>query len=131
MLFPLFPLFISIFGSQKSPIKCKALFPKWNLKTCKFCAVSNTEQFDFPRKLIPAAHRFLEDSLVAASDYYHNHTFQEWNFDKQKFLSTSFKFSKKDTLLNYTDTKQNCVLLPFPSGLFRVSLWSRKKVVCH
>ena len=38
-----------IFGSQKNPIKCKALFPQWNLKTCKFCAVLNTEkQFDFP-----------------------------------------------------------------------------------
>ena len=50
----------SIFGSQKNPIKCKALFPQWNLKTCKFYAVSNTEeQFDFPRKLIPVARCFL------------------------------------------------------------------------
>ena len=64
----------SIFGSQKNPNKRKALFPQCNLKGCKFYGVSNTEeQFDFPRKLIPAAHRFLENSLVAASDYYHNH----------------------------------------------------------
>ena len=68
----------SIFGSQKNSVKCKELFPQWNLKTCKFYGISNTEeQFDFPRKLIPVAHRFLEDPLVAASDYYHNHIFQE------------------------------------------------------
>ena len=46
----------SLLGFQKNPIKCKALFPQWNLKACKFCGVSNTEkQFDFPRKIIPAA----------------------------------------------------------------------------
>ena len=46
----------SILGSLKNPSKCKALFPQWNLKTCKFYGVSNTEeQFDIPRKLIPAA----------------------------------------------------------------------------
>ena len=46
----------SIFSSQKNPIKCKALFPQWNLKTCKFYGVSNTEeQSDFPRKLIPCS----------------------------------------------------------------------------
>ena len=44
------------------------------MKTRKFYSVSNTEeQFDFPRKLIPVAHRFLENPLVAASDYHHNH----------------------------------------------------------
>ena len=64
----------SIFGSQKNPIKCKTLFPQWNLKTCKFCGASNTEeQFHFPNKIITAVHRFLEDSLFAAPDYYHNH----------------------------------------------------------
>ena len=45
-----------------------------DLKTCKFCSVSNNEElFNFPRKLIPVAHRFLENPLVAVSDYYHNH----------------------------------------------------------
>ena len=63
----------SIFGSQKNPIKCKPLFPQWNLKIFKFYGVSNNEeQLDFPRKLIAVAHRFLENPLVAASDY-HNH----------------------------------------------------------
>ena len=86
----------SIFGSKKNHIKCKALFLQWNLKTCKFFSISNTEKhFDFSRKILPVAHRFLEDSLVAASDYYH--TFQEWRFDKRKILSTSYKFSNKDT----------------------------------
>ena len=64
----------SNFDSQKNPIKRKAPFPQWSLKTCKFNGVSNTEeQFDFPSKLIPVVHRFLEGPLVAASDYYHNH----------------------------------------------------------
>ena len=113
----------SIFGSQKNPIKSKALFPQWNLKICQFYDVSNTEaQFDFPRKIIPAAHRFLEDSLVTAPDYYHNHIFKKKNFDKRKMLSTSFKFSKKDASCNWADTKQNCILLPFPSDFFCVSL---------
>ena len=62
-----------IFGYQKNAIKCNAFFPQWNLKRCKFYGVWNIEeQFDFPRKLIPVAHRFLEKALVAA-DYYHNH----------------------------------------------------------
>ena len=61
----------NIFGSHKNPIKCKALFPQWNLKKCRLYGVSNTEdQFHFPRKLIPVANRFLENQLVAASDYY-------------------------------------------------------------
>ena len=49
----------SIFCSQKNPNKYKALFPQWNLKTCKFYDVSNTEaQFDFRRKFVPVAHNF-------------------------------------------------------------------------
>ena len=41
------------------------------------CGASNTEeQFGFLRKIIPAAHRFLEDPLVAAPDYNHNHIFK-------------------------------------------------------
>ena len=68
----------SIFGSQKNPIKCKVLFPQWNLKTCKFYCVSNTEeQFNFSMKVIPAGHRFLGDPLVAAPDYYDNHIFHK------------------------------------------------------
>ena len=42
-------------------------------------------------------------------------------------LSTSFKFSKKETSCNCADTKQNCVVLPFPSDLFCVSLLLRNK----
>ena len=39
---------------------------------------SNTEeQFDFARKIILATHRFLEDPLVPARDYYHNHIFKK------------------------------------------------------
>ena len=50
----------SIFGSQKNLMKCKALFPQWNLKTCKVNGVSNTEeQFDFPRRKIPSAQCFF------------------------------------------------------------------------
>ena len=46
------------------------------------CGASNTDkQFDFPRKTIPAAQRFLEDPLVADLDYCHNHIF------KNSFLS--------------------------------------------
>ena len=33
----------SIFGSQKNPVKCKALFPWWNLKTCIFYGALNTK----------------------------------------------------------------------------------------
>ena len=53
--------------------------------------------------------------------------FQEWHFDTQKTLSTSFKFLKKDRSCNCADTKQNCVFLPFPSDLFCVSLLPRNK----
>ena len=53
--------------------------------------------------------------------------FQEWHFDTQKKLSTSFKYSKKDTSCNCTDTKQNCTFLPLPSDLFCVSLLLRNK----
>ena len=61
-------------GSQKNSIKCKAIFPWWNLKTCIFYDVSNTEeQFNFPRKLIPVAHRSIENPVVAASGYYQNY----------------------------------------------------------
>ena len=42
-------------------------------------------------------------------------------------LSTSFKFSKKDTPCNCADTKQNCVFLAFPSDLSCVSLLLRNK----
>ena len=42
-------------------------------------------------------------------------------------LSTSFKFSKKDTPCNCADTKQNCVFLAFPSDLSRASLLLRSK----
>ena len=38
---------------------------------------SNTEeQFDFARKIIPAAHCFLEEPLVSVPDYYHSHIFK-------------------------------------------------------
>ena len=54
----------SIFGFQKNSIKCKALFPQWNPKTCIFYGVLNTEeQFDLPRKLIPVAYRFLKNPM--------------------------------------------------------------------
>ena len=53
--------------------------------------------------------------------------FQEWHFNKQKMLSTSFKFSKKDTPCNCTDTKQNCVFLAFPFNLCSVSLLLRNQ----
>ena len=43
-------------------------------------------------------------------------------------LSTSFKFSKKDTPCNCADTKQNCVFLAFPSKLSCVSLLLRNKI---
>ena len=57
-----------IYGSQKNPIKCKALFPQCNLKTWLFYGVKNTEeQSDFFKNLIP------ENLLVAFSEYYHNH----------------------------------------------------------
>ena len=50
---------IPFFVSQKMPVNCKALFPRWKLKTCKFYGVSNIkEQFAF------AAHCFLEDLLT-------------------------------------------------------------------
>ena len=75
---------IPFFVSQKMPVNCKALFPRWKLKICKSYGVSNIEEL-FPF----AAHCFLEDLLVAASDYYQNHIFQEWNFDEQKILSIS------------------------------------------
>ena len=48
------------------------------------CGASNTEeQFDFPRKIIPATHRFLEDPLVAAPDYYHNNIFKNFFIIRQ------------------------------------------------
>ena len=40
-------------------------------------------------------------------------------------LSTSYKFSKKDTSYNCADIKQICVLLPFPFDIFCVSLLLR------
>ena len=46
--------------------------------------------------------------------------FQEWHFDKQRILSTSFKFSKKDTPCNRADKKT-------PSDLSCVSLLLRNK----
>ena len=55
----------SIFGSQKNPIKCKALFRQWNLEICKLYGVSSTEeQFDFPRQLIPVAHCLFRKPTV-------------------------------------------------------------------
>ena len=52
------------------------------------CGVLNTEeQFDFPRKIIPIANRFLEDPLVAAPDYYHNHIFKNFFLSCDKFTS--------------------------------------------
>ena len=53
--------------------------------------------------------------------------FQEWHFDKQKMLSTSFKFLKKDTPCNCADTKKNCVFLAFLSDLSCVSRLLRNK----
>ena len=50
----------SIFDSQKNPIKCKTLFPVV-LQTLKNSLI------------FLATHRFLEDPLVAAPDYFHNH----------------------------------------------------------
>ena len=42
-------------------------------------------------------------------------------------LSTFCEFSKKDTLCKCVDAKQICVLLPFPSDFFCVSLFLRDK----
>ena len=42
-------------------------------------------------------------------------------------LSTSYEFLKKDTYCKCADTKQICVLLPFLSDLFCVSLFLRNK----
>ena len=109
-----------IFCSPKNSIKWKALFPMWNLKPCKFYGVSNTEkQFDFTRKSIPVAHHCFRRP-TGYSFWYNNHIFQEWNLHKQKMLSTSYKFSKKDLSCNCADTTQICILLPFPSDLFCV-----------
>ena len=35
-------------------------------------------------------------------------------------LSTSYKFLKKDTPCNRADTKEICILLPFPSDHFYI-----------
>ena len=43
--------------------------------------------------------------------------FQEWHFDKQKLLSTSFKFSKKDTQLCWYKTKLRFSSLSFQTSL--------------
>ena len=52
------------------------------------CGASNTEeQFDFPRKIIPATHRFLEDPLVPARDYYQNHIFKNFFLSCNKFTA--------------------------------------------
>ena len=48
------------------------------------------EQFDFPRKLIAVAHRFLESSLLPASDYYHNH-----NLISKKCYQLHMNFRRK------------------------------------
>ena len=53
--------------------------------------------------------------------------FQEWHSDKQKFLSASFKFSKKDTSCNCTDTKQNFFFLRFHAQLHDVSSFKNLK----
>ena len=42
-------------------------------------------------------------------------------------LSTSFKFSKKDTPCNCADAKQNCLFLAFPADLSCVSFSLRNK----
>ena len=42
-------------------------------------------------------------------------------------LSTSFKFSKKDTPCNRADTRQNRTFLAFPSDLSCVTLLLRNK----
>ena len=53
-----------------------------------FCGASSTEeQFDFPRKIIPTAHRVLEDPLVEAPDYYHNHIFKNFFLSCNNFVS--------------------------------------------
>ena len=64
---------------------------RWNLKTCKFYGVPNTkEQSDFPTRLIPVAHRFLEDPVVPVSEYYHNHI-----LISKKFYQLSMNFRRK------------------------------------
>ena len=108
-----------IFGSQKNLIKCKALFPQWNLKTCKLYGVSNTEeQFDFPRKLIPQAHRFFEKPLTAASDYYHNHI-----LISRKWIWTSYEFLAKSTSCRMCWYKTNLRSPTFSFPTFFVSLF--------
>ena len=49
-----------------------------NVNTFPCGALNTEEQVDFPRKIIPAAHRILEDPPIAAPDYYHNHIFKNF-----------------------------------------------------
>ena len=109
----------SIPVSQKNPVKCKALFPHWNLKTCKFYDVSVTEeQFDFPRKLIPVARRFLENPLVAVSDDHHNHI-----LISKKCYQLPMNFRRKVHRANVLIQIKSAFLLPFLSDLFCVSFF--------
>ena len=47
----------SIFDYPKNPIKCKALFPKWNLKACNFMVFQTMRNNLIFRKLMPVAYR--------------------------------------------------------------------------
>ena len=95
---------------------------RWNLKTCKFYGVPNTkEQSDFPTRLIPVAHRFLENPLVAVSEYYHNHI-----LISKKFYQLSTSFRREVHRANVIQ-KQICVLFSFASDLFCISSFPRNK----
>ena len=48
------------------------------------------EEFDFPRKLIAVAHRFLKNPLLTASDYYHN-----YNLISKKCYQLPMNFRRK------------------------------------
>ena len=104
----------SIFGSQKNPITCKALSSQWNLKRCKFYGVSNTEeQFNLPMKLIPVVHRFIENPLVAASDYYHNHI-----LTSKKCFQLTMNFRRKVNRANVLIQNKSAFSYLFPRTFF-------------
>ena len=66
-----------IFSSQKI-LNVKQFFLWW-FKT--------EEKFDFPKKIIPATLRFLEDPLVPARDFYPNHIFKNFFLSCDKFTA--------------------------------------------
>ena len=59
-----------------------------------FCGASNTEeQFDFLRKIIPAAHRLLEDPLRTWYNFKKNKKYNKANTNKtQNLLKVIFHF---------------------------------------